>query len=571
LRSEGQVGGFHARQALSMIGLLAILVAAFFIMLAKQYNLSQKHEAELLTEHFKERVAYLDNLLVRVTEHIDGMRIAAETDLFQSRPAKSIDQPIEFDDLTDADDGKRYHLDTFKPPITREMIGNLTGQGTIQDRDREFYREICMALNLNPLFRAASGAIEHVAWAYYTSQNDFINIYPWVSSGDFKFSKELQTHEFYTLGLPSTNPDRKRFWTKVYVDEYGKGLMTTCAAPIYDQDRFVGTVAIDLTVDFLNTVVQQFHPREGVMFLINDSDQLLAHPTLITSGDKKTKTLAETLPGALSSSIDRFMQIRDNEVTGMQSFIILTSHLIQAPWQAIYIEPVSSFWTSFIDLIGIGPVVILGMLLILVVTVFVVTQTQFILPSKKFVNYIMTRSQGRQIQTDHKIPRIWKSWFGAVEKVFQENDQLTQALQKQNENLEQRVRQRTVELEKEIEERRQVQETLRESEGRFRDISYSMADWIWEADKSGRFTFATETVKQILGYAPQELIGKSFYDLMPEDEARRIQRIMKTIASERKPIVDLENWNIAKGGKKVCLQTNGVPMLDEKGRLISFR
>jgi two-component system cell cycle sensor histidine kinase/response regulator CckA len=570
-RSEDQVGRFHTRQALSMIGLLTVLVAAFFIMLARQYNLSQKHEEELLTEHFKERAAYLDNLLVRVTEHIDGMRIAAETDLFQSRAVKAFDQPLEFEDLTDADDGKRYHLDTFKPPITREMIGNLTGQGTIYDRDRDFYREIRMALNLNPLFQDAAGAIKHSAWIYYTSQNDFINIYPWVSSADFKFSKELHTHEFYTFGLPATNPDRKRFWTKVYVDEYGKGLMTTCAAPVYDQDRFIGTVAIDLTVDFLNSVVRQFRPKEGVMFLINDRDQLLAHPTLITSGDKKTKALAETLPGALSSSIGRFMQIRDNELTRMHSFNILRSHLIQAPWQVIYVEPVSSFWSSFIDLIGIGPVTVLGMLLILVVALFVVTQARFILPSKKLVNYIMARSLGKQMQTDQRIPRIWKSWFAAVEKVFEENEELTQALQKQNENLEQRVRQRTVELEKEIEERRQVQETLRESEERFRDISYSMADWIWEVDKNGRYTFATETVKQILGYDPQELMGKSPFELMPEDEARRVERIFKTIASEKNPIVDLENWNLSKDGKKVCLQTNAVPMLDEKGELIGYR
>ena len=570
-RRKNQVGSFHSRQALLMIAVLTVLVAAFFTMLAKQYHLSQKHKEEILTRHFKERVAYLDNLLVRVTEHIDGMRIAAEADLMQSSAVRAFTQPIEFEDLTDADDGIRYDLDTFKPPITLEMIGNLTGRGTIQGRKRDFYREIRMALNLNPLFRAAAGAIKNAAWIYYTSQNDFINIYPWVSSGDFKFSKELYTHEFYTLGLPSTNPHRKRFWTKVYVDEYGKGLMTTCAAPVYDHDLFMGTVAIDLTVDFLNTVVQQFHPNEGVMFLINDRDQLLAHPTLITSGDKKTKTLSEALPGTLRNSMDRFTRIRDNEVTRMHSFNILQSHLIQSPWQVIYIEPASSFWASFIDLIGAGPMTILIMLLILVVPFFAVTHTQFILPSKNFVNYIMARSRGKQIQTDQRVPRVWKPWFAAVEKVFEKNEALTEELQKQNENLEQRVRQRTVELEKEIEERRKVQETLRESEERFRDISYSMADWIWEVDKKGRYTFASETVEQILGYEPQELMGKRPLELMPEDEARRVEKILKKIGTEKKPIVDLENWHLSKEGKTICVQTNGVPIFDNRGALIGYR
>ncbi|MBU0769529.1 MAG: PAS domain S-box protein, partial [Proteobacteria bacterium] len=330
-----------------------------------------------------------------------------------------------------------------------------------------------MALNLNPFFRNVAGAIKNSAWVYYTSQNNFINIYPWVSSKDFKFSKELYTHEFYTLGLLENNPDRKRFWTNVYVDEYGKGLMTTCAAPIYDQDRFTGTVAIDLTVDFLNTVVQNFNPKQGVMFLVNDRDQLVAHPTLITSGDKRTKTLKETLPETLRSSIDRLNQIPDTEITRMGSFNILQSHLHQAPWQVIYIEYAPSFWNSFLEVIGVGPVTILTMLLILVITVFAVTHRQFILPSKRFVNYIMARSQRIETQMDHGIPRVWKPWFAAVEKVFAENSNLTQELQEQNENLEHRVKQRTAELAKaneqlkqEIKERKQADEDLKFNEQR---------------------------------------------------------------------------------------------------------
>jgi len=95
---------------------------------------------------------------------------------------------------------------------------------------------------------------------------------------------------------------------------------------------------------------------------------------------------------------------------------------------------------------------------------FAVTHLQFILPSRNFVNYIMARSQRKLIQMDQKIPRVWKPWFSAVEKIFDENEKLTQELQEQNENLEQRVKQRTAELEKEIEERKQIQETLRKSE-----------------------------------------------------------------------------------------------------------
>lgn len=570
-KDRDQVSRLHTYQTLSILVVFIILVVAFFIMLTKQYALEQNYKKTILLRHFQEQAAYLDTLLARVTEHVEAMRILAEADLLQSRAVKTLNQSLEFHSLADVADENRFHLDAPTPPLTREMIGNLTGQGSIHDRSSDFYNEIHMALCLNPMFRSAARAIENVAWVYYTSQNNFINIYPWVASKDFKFSTELYTHEFYNLGLPQKNPDRERFWTNVYVDEYGKGLMTTCAAPVYDNDRFLGTVAIDLTVDFLNTIVQKFNLKQGVMFLINDRDQLLAHPTLITSDDKRTKSLKETLPQAILGSLDLFMGIPDNEIARVSSFNILRCHLKQAPWQVVYIEQVPPFGSTFIGLIGVGPITVLVMLMILIIVVFATSHSQFILPSKKFVSYIMGRSQGYSTQIDHKIPRTWKPWFDAIEKVFSENEKLTQELKEQNENLEQRVKQRTAELEKEIEERKNIQETLRKSEERFRDISYSMADFIWEVDSNAKYTFTSEMVKPIVGYDSEELVGKSPFDLMPEEESRRVKKIYERYCSEKKPIVDLENWALSKEGKKVCLLSNAVPILDDKGELIGYR
>jgi len=122
-----------------------------------------------------------------------------------------------------------------------------------------------------------------------------------------------------------------------------------------------------------------------------------------------------------------------------------------------------------------------------------------------------------------------------------------------------------------ITERRQAEEKLRLSEERFRDIAFSMADWIWEVDKDGRYIFASGKVKEILGYTPEEIIGKTPFDFMSEDDAKRIEKIFKEIASEKKQIVDLENWNLTKQGENICLLTNGVPLLDESGNLIGYR
>ncbi|MBE9572348.1 MAG: PAS domain S-box protein [Proteobacteria bacterium] len=126
-------------------------------------------------------------------------------------------------------------------------------------------------------------------------------------------------------------------------------------------------------------------------------------------------------------------------------------------------------------------------------------------------------------------------------------------------------------LKKEIEERKVTEKALRESEERFRGISHSMADWIWEVDKYGRYTFASGKVKEIIGYEPEELIGKTPFELMPEDSEKRIGAYLKKVVSEKKPIADLEHWTLTKEGDSICLLTNGVPILNEKGESYGYR
>jgi len=119
--------------------------------------------------------------------------------------------------------------------------------------------------------------------------------------------------------------------------------------------------------------------------------------------------------------------------------------------------------------------------------------------------------------------------------------------------------------------RRQALQELEESEARFRDISFSMADWVWEVDAEGRYTFSSGNSKKVIGYGQKELIGKTPFDFMPEDEAESIRKKFGEILSGRKPIVDLMNWNLKKDGTRVCLLTNGVPVYDADGEFSGYR
>ena len=112
---------------------------------------------------------------------------------------------------------------------------------------------------------------------------------------------------------------------------------------------------------------------------------------------------------------------------------------------------------------------------------------------------------------------------------------------------------------------------LNASEERFRDIAASMAECIWELDTRGRYTWCSHVEKTMLGYTPGELVGRSIYDLMEPAEAQRVRAVIHQFMTWKAPLIDLENWRIGKDGRRVCVSTSGVPVLDDHGDLMGYR
>jgi PAS domain S-box-containing protein len=122
-----------------------------------------------------------------------------------------------------------------------------------------------------------------------------------------------------------------------------------------------------------------------------------------------------------------------------------------------------------------------------------------------------------------------------------------------------------------ITERKRVEEALRESEEKFRSLVETTSDWIWETDADGVYTYTSPRVRSLLGYEPEEVLGRKPFEFMPPDESARIWSEFARMAKERKAFVGLENVNIRKDGRRVVLETSGVPRLDGQGNLLGYR
>ena len=124
---------------------------------------------------------------------------------------------------------------------------------------------------------------------------------------------------------------------------------------------------------------------------------------------------------------------------------------------------------------------------------------------------------------------------------------------------------------RDITERRQAEEALLRSERKFKSLTEATTDWVWEIDAHGVYTYTSPKVKDLLGYEASEVLGKTPFDLMPKEEAKRIATFFSEKIMNKEPFYGLENVNRHKDGHLVVLETNGIPVFDEKGQLKGYR
>lgn len=120
-------------------------------------------------------------------------------------------------------------------------------------------------------------------------------------------------------------------------------------------------------------------------------------------------------------------------------------------------------------------------------------------------------------------------------------------------------------------QKKQSEKKLLNSESRFRALVETSSDWLWEVDENGTYSYASPQVEQLLGYKPEEVIGKSPFDLMPPGEAEHVASVFRGFVELRNPFSLLENINRHKNGELVVLETSGVPIFDANHNFRGYR
>jgi len=123
-----------------------------------------------------------------------------------------------------------------------------------------------------------------------------------------------------------------------------------------------------------------------------------------------------------------------------------------------------------------------------------------------------------------------------------------------------------------ITERKNAERAVQQSEERFRQVSESADEWIWEVDADGLYTFASPAVERLLGWTAEEVVGRlHFYDLFEPSSREQLKAQVLAAFARREPLRDLPNTNLHRDGREVLLETTGLPILGPEGQLLGYR
>ena len=130
-----------------------------------------------------------------------------------------------------------------------------------------------------------------------------------------------------------------------------------------------------------------------------------------------------------------------------------------------------------------------------------------------------------------------------------------------------------IETVRDISEQRQMEETLRASEKKYREVVMSANSIILRWSGDGRITFMNEFGLNFFGYSEKELIGRPLLGtIVPESDStgRDLDRMLTEIRNDPKKFEHNINENILRNGERVWIDWRNRVVLDAQGRVMEI-
>jgi PAS domain S-box-containing protein len=130
-----------------------------------------------------------------------------------------------------------------------------------------------------------------------------------------------------------------------------------------------------------------------------------------------------------------------------------------------------------------------------------------------------------------------------------------------------------IDVVRDVSERRLMEEKLRQSEKKYRELVETASSVILTWDTAGNITFLNDFTERFFGFSKEELLGRNVVGtIVPpaESSGRDLARLMEEIRRDPDRFRDNENENITKDGRRVWVRWANKAIVDGQGTLVGI-
>jgi len=124
---------------------------------------------------------------------------------------------------------------------------------------------------------------------------------------------------------------------------------------------------------------------------------------------------------------------------------------------------------------------------------------------------------------------------------------------------------------RDVTEHKRMEETLRQSEERYRTILEEMEEAYFEVDLAGNYTYVNDANCRVLQYSREEMLKNNFRFAMAEDDFKSVYNIFSNIYTTGKPQKNIFFKGIRKDGTMGFAELTGFLLKNQEGEIIGFR
>ena len=516
-----RVNVFKGYRLILWVFLSVVLITALILVFVQFQSRVLGEQTQIKTQ-VKESITNLEVLLGKARNGLYATR--DELEFYLNNNKASATNPL-LNYIKEDTSQRFFHLDHL-PSKFQKKVGNLTGLGRLATDQPARKQALSATLYVSPLLSSIlqknSGAT--LAYAFFRKKS-FINLHPFISSKDFRFSPELLKLSY--TAYPQSNPEDKTKrsvkWTDIYQDDAGNGSMISAYIPFFVDNQEEGILGLDLTIDSLNATIVRSQRKLGTLFVSTHNQHLLAHPQLISSRDS-ILLVATAFPKSIKAiAAKKYLAYAKNDFITEGNYWIYSESIPNTSWRVTYLVNYWEIYLSVFRDLGLNTAFILGAIFILLFFTNRYAQKRFISPATSLVEHIQNEHANLPSKT-YQVPNQWHHWFEVISKIFMDNRSLVEELKVNNEELEHKVAQRTREVTTQNEELRQNQEeitsqrdyiatqnkTLKQKEEKIQQslkAALTIQHAVLPADHSFRAFFANYFVI----YRPKDVVSGDFY------------------------------------------------------------